>query len=75
MGGAPASDLPPAGSGERRDDGDELVRGTCHCADLHDGGGGVGVLHSLIKETPAVLRNIPTRPRVNGRTASGSFGF
>lgn len=41
MGGAPASDLPPAGSGECCG-GDELVRGTCHPASLHDGGGGGG---------------------------------
>lgn len=88
VGGAPSSDLPSAGSEERGGGGggDELVRGTCHPAALHDGGSGSGsvvVLPSLSKEEPAGLHNtsqlVPSERTHDGgkrnNTPSGSFGF
>lgn len=69
MGGAPSPDLSSAGSEERGGGGDELVRGTCHPAALHDGGG-VVALPSLIKEEPAGLHNtsqlVPSERTLDG---------
>lgn len=70
VGGAPSSDLPSAGSEERGGGGggDELVRGTCHPAALHDGGSGSGsvvVLPSFGNTTH------PSLSPVKGRTTEG----